>query len=357
MNTAPAQPQETHSNLPKNITLRLSILVFTSLVLTELTGVVLLNIFVVVGVFVLLNPLSTSLLVTLNNIGLSLAFTLGLMFVVGGAVVGFSSLVYYFISKFLSRFILKGIIKSKIILTPPIMLNGTIAIVVFAAILQGVVWDKVFNQAVRPLLTATIIQSLVFLLAFFESKLRIAQKFRINWIYPVVILIIQAIVIVVGYNAYNSGFRFYPSLGSSQQSTIEQAPHLAKKDETAGWKTFKNKYFSFKYPPTWFYESPPWLPADENVSFFVMGAKADHSDGDHKGNEVLISAFGIQGETTIELKKDYYLAAKDTTIAGREAIRVSESRVIISISSDRTVSISSQNLEEILSTFKFLDLI
>ncbi|EKD57318.1 MAG: hypothetical protein ACD_57C00345G0005 [uncultured bacterium] len=125
--------------------------------------------------------------------------------------------------------------------------------------------------------------------------------------------------------------------------------------ETANWKIYENKYFVFKYPPNWFYESPSWLPQEENVSFFMEGTKADHSDGDHKGNEVFIFGFGAQGDTVDKIRKDYYPNAKEITVASRKAIKISESHVIISISSDRIMNISGQNLSQILATFRFLD--
>ena len=150
----------------------------------------------------------------------------------------------------------------------------------------------------------------------------------------------------------------YPSPSSIPTTDASGAPNGAV--ETANWKTYSDSSFTFKYPNNWYSESNPNYPSGE-VSFFLMGTKADHGYGDHKGNEVFSFEFSEDERSLEMLKKDYYPDATDFIIDGKQAIKTSFNLIIVKPSENSSLSIvggfetAKPYLNQILSTFRFIE--
>lgn len=89
------------------------------------------------------------------------------------------------------------------------------------------------------------------------------------------------------------------------------------------WKTYENQQFgfTFKYPPNWYWEINPDAGTENNISFFLVGEEADHSYGDHSGNEIFSISIQKDSRTLTELKNNYYKSATETQIDGKQAIK------------------------------------
>jgi len=132
---------------------------------------------------------------------------------------------------------------------------------------------------------------------------------------------------------------------------------------TNTWETYtsSNGVVTFKYPPEWYWE--PYIESEEaqSVDFFLEGTPADHSSGDHSGNEVFSINTQKDVRTLEEIKNNYYNDATVIYLSGKPTIRTSSNLYIIKPNSDYLVNIMTGKLEseelrnQILSTFKFMD--
>lgn len=143
----------------------------------------------------------------------------------------------------------------------------------------------------------------------------------------------------------------------STSSATSPAPNGA--GETANWKTYAHSNFTFKYPDNWYSENNQNYPGGNNVSFFLVGTKADHGYGDHKGNEVFSFEFSEDSRSLEELKRDYYQNAVDLMVGGKPAIKTSFNLLIVKPSKNKNLNIvggieaAKPYIDQILLTFKF----
>ena len=178
----------------------------------------------------------------------------------------------------------------------------------------------------------------------------------------------QVLLIVLLIAAAIGGYLFYTNYSNNRSKiisspTIQQVtqPSSTTTDEIANWKTYTSKYgeFSFKYPPNWYTENVPGFPEGNNVSFFLVGTKADHGYGDHKGNEVFSFELSDDNRTLEELQKNYYSNATNLTVSSKPAIKTTFNLYIIKPSVTKKLNLvgglkeAQQYLDQILSTFKF----
>lgn len=170
------------------------------------------------------------------------------------------------------------------------------------------------------------------------------------------LLLLGAIaLILVGAGSYVLGTKKSQPVAENKVTT-QLSPTA---DETASWNTYTHSNFTFKYPRNWYPEDNPNYPGGNNVSFFLAGTEADHSYGDHKGNEVFSFEFSEDNRTLEELKKNYYQKAVDFTIGAKPAIKTSFNLLIVKPSGNKMLNIvggieaAKPYLDQILSTFRF----
>ncbi|MBI4066755.1 hypothetical protein HY407_00070 [Candidatus Gottesmanbacteria bacterium] len=180
------------------------------------------------------------------------------------------------------------------------------------------------------------------------------------------LLLVLGGIIVIGIIATGAYFLAKSQKPSSSPSnppspSSPQLPISPSPDPTANWKTYAHSAFTFKYPINWYFQEVPDFPGGNNVSFFLVGTKADHGYGDHEGNEVFSFELSKDVRSLDELKRDYYKDAVDLIINDKQAIKTSFNLLIIKISEDEKLSIvggketAKPYLDQILSTFKFVD--
>lgn len=183
----------------------------------------------------------------------------------------------------------------------------------------------------------------------------------------VLIVIIVAVLAVGGYFVYTSlrGGSETSDVAISPSPTPQPSP--SPSDETvyteatrsANWKTYTHSNFTFKYPDNWYPENNPNYPGGNNVSFFLVGTKADHGYGDHKGNEIFSFEFSEDDRSLEELKREYYQNAVELMVGGKPAIKTSFNLLIVKPSQNKNLNIAGgieaakSYLDQILSTFRF----
>ncbi len=174
------------------------------------------------------------------------------------------------------------------------------------------------------------------------------------------VLILAGIVILI---AVAGGIFFLGRMTTPkpQPSPLSTEAPAKVEDPTANWKTSISKggEFSFKYPPSWYPEDNPGYPGGNNVGFFLVGTKADHGYGDHKGNEVFTFELSDDNRSLADLKNNYYKDATELTISGKPALRTSFNLFIIKPSQTKVLNIvggteeARKYIDQILSTFRF----
>lgn len=141
-----------------------------------------------------------------------------------------------------------------------------------------------------------------------------------------------------------------------------QTPQPNPSDETANWKKYTHSKFSFKHPTNWYAEENPEYPRGNNISFFLVGTKADFGYGDHIGNEIFGFEFSNDERTLEELKREYFPKAVNITIGGKPALKTFIGNPAFDVKSSENESLSiavwdaektSPYLDQILSTFRF----
>jgi hypothetical protein len=161
-------------------------------------------------------------------------------------------------------------------------------------------------------------------------------------------------VVGIGYFAYQNGQlrKLSPSEKTKTSKTVS---------DTSDWKTFTSSsgLMTFKYPSNWYWE--PYLETEEaqSIDFFIEGATADHSSGDHHGNEIFNVNIQKDNRTLEAIKNYYYKDATSLTIAGKSAIKTPNNKYIVKPFPTYLVNISTGKLDsqemakQILSTFEF----
>ena len=186
------------------------------------------------------------------------------------------------------------------------------------------------------------------------------------------VFILIGIIILVSFagGAYYLGRQTLSLRGASETSdaailptsspTPNVSPAPSDAGEMANWKTYTHSSFIFKYPDNWYPEDNPDYPGGNNVSFFLVGTKADHGYGDYKGNEVFSFEFSEDGRLLEELKRDYYQNAVELMVGDKPAIKTSFGLLIVKSSANKKLNIvggieaAKPYLDQILSTFRFI---
>lgn len=132
-------------------------------------------------------------------------------------------------------------------------------------------------------------------------------------------------------------------------------------EEITKWLTYEHSNFIFKYPVEWYAVEHPDYPGGNNISFFLIGTKADHGYGDHKGNEVFSLEFSEDKRSLDELKNNYYPGSTSLTIAEKPAIKTSFGLIIVKPTTDTKLNLvtgieeAKPYVSQILPSFKFTD--
>lgn len=149
---------------------------------------------------------------------------------------------------------------------------------------------------------------------------------------------------------------------SPQPSPLSTETSMKVEDPTANWKNFTYTIasISFKYPNSWYVQDDSeygGAPEGTSFGFYIGGAKADPTYGDHTGNEILNVSFS-EGEFSLEELKKNNKKAIETTINGKPALRTDSFIQIITNKGLFHLGFKGEgktNLDQILSTFRFLD--
>ncbi len=188
-----------------------------------------------------------------------------------------------------------------------------------------------------------------------ETPVQLPKKSNLSKVVPLFIL---GLIILAGavYAGVTIGRKQNPPEVIPQAVEASPTP-----DETADWETFlyTDSLFSFKYPPTWFYEDNSVAGGAKpgtTFAFFEQGVTPDSSYGDHIGNELFVVSYS-EGKFTVDQEKGNLKNPLDIIVNNKPAIR---SDTIVKIITNQGLihlgiryKQNQQYVDQILSTFKF----
>lgn len=159
-----------------------------------------------------------------------------------------------------------------------------------------------------------------------------------------------------------------PTLVAQTTTTPSPSPQKSPTDATANWKTYNGKYFSFKYPQKWIIENA--LPESAKthlemvsirgssvVSFTVSAEKDDYQkviDYAETLNNPKVQSVIIGSKTATQLS----YKPGDVIAYPMTNVYIKTNGSVVSyylIAYDLDNSQTTQEISQILSTFKFLD--
>src|SRR3989344_2839513 len=173
----------------------------------------------------------------------------------------------------------------------------------------------------------------------------------------------------------------YQKMVSLEQQTanpptkvISPTTSPAQPDDMSNWKTYRNKEyeFEFQYPNNWFFQGPPNWSDKKTVHFFAVGTTPEYALGGYSGNE-LLTLYVVLNEQSLEkyreelLQSGYEGKFSSIQIDNKPAIKAtpgiitgSESDYYVTTNSNNLLHLSigaidQKSLDQILSTFRFLD--
>lgn len=139
-------------------------------------------------------------------------------------------------------------------------------------------------------------------------------------------------------------------------------------DETSNWKVYKNvKYkFELKYPENWYYVDDSNVK-DVRVVFFLVGTKADPTEGEREGNEVF-SLAAYESQYPFDYYRDNLPEKPDELIVNnKSAIRTGSKQagrwnIMLALDTSKNLIVSltykkeaQAYIDQILNAFKSLE--
>lgn len=152
------------------------------------------------------------------------------------------------------------------------------------------------------------------------------------------------------------------------QTQIPQPPRsqlsatpTSKPNSTTNWIVYKDNTLGieFKHPSNWYWETVPGFKQN-NISFFKTGTQADHSFGDHAGNELLNLSIQEDNRTLVELKTNTYPKSSFTAINNNQAIMTTYNSFLVKPDKNKLLFITVRKLtpettHRVLSSIEFLN--
>lgn len=166
---------------------------------------------------------------------------------------------------------------------------------------------------------------------------------------PLILLSVLVFAITVGFFVVNNC------------QLPKQVNQTSSFNQTKNWKTYLNSQFTFKYPQNWYTEKFNEEVKGLSENFFLQGSRADHSFGDHIGNEVMKLNYGEAAYSFDYLKDNFYPNATNLTVGGNQAFRTQNKiSIFVGPSENNILTLkftdnSKNHIDQILSTFQFLD--